>query len=178
MSHNSRKSIKVDQGPKPGGRFCLSQRSYSGASALRSGISEILIKPLNGSFSSKIKWIAQDADRPKTHTPNRKRPALLAHLHSRQIPARVIRRQSRNRRHPIKPQFGPLRLFLVNLVAAVRRDGWLASAGRALGAIFCGTSPGPAAFNLGFERKAEKSSDQDDASQQPDALDGQRSRNC
>jgi|SRR6516164_5189989 len=76
MSHNSRKSIKVDQGPKPGGRFCLSQRSYSGASALRSGISEILIKPLNGSFSSKIKWIAQDADRPKTHTPNRKRPAL------------------------------------------------------------------------------------------------------
>jgi len=31
------------------------ERAYSGARALRSGTSEILIRPLNGSFSSKIK---------------------------------------------------------------------------------------------------------------------------
>jgi hypothetical protein len=29
--------------------------SYKGARALRSGMSEIIIRPLNGSFSSKIK---------------------------------------------------------------------------------------------------------------------------
>ena len=33
----------------------LSERAYSGARALRSGMSEILIRPLNGSFISKIK---------------------------------------------------------------------------------------------------------------------------
>jgi hypothetical protein len=32
-----------------------SERAYSGARALRSGMSEILIRPLNGSFISKIK---------------------------------------------------------------------------------------------------------------------------
>ena len=31
------------------------ERAYSGARALRNGISEIIIRPLNGSFSSKIK---------------------------------------------------------------------------------------------------------------------------
>jgi hypothetical protein len=31
------------------------ERAYSGARALRNGISEIIIRPVNGSFSSKIK---------------------------------------------------------------------------------------------------------------------------
>jgi hypothetical protein len=39
----------------PGERGDASERAYSGARALRSGMSEILIRPLNGSFSSKIK---------------------------------------------------------------------------------------------------------------------------
>jgi hypothetical protein len=42
-------------GPITDIRFYPSQRAYSGARALRSGMSEILISPLNGSFSSKIK---------------------------------------------------------------------------------------------------------------------------
>jgi hypothetical protein len=40
--------------PKADIRF-PSERAYSGARALRNGISEIIIRPLNGSFSSKIK---------------------------------------------------------------------------------------------------------------------------
>src|SRR5262245_1372700 len=42
-------------GPKADIRFYRSERAYSGARLLRSGMSEILIRPLNGSFSSKIK---------------------------------------------------------------------------------------------------------------------------
>ena len=40
--------------PKADIRF-PGERAYSGARALRNGISEIIIRPLNGSFSSKIK---------------------------------------------------------------------------------------------------------------------------
>src|SRR5262249_61370373 len=36
-------------------RIHANERAYSGARALRSGMSEILIRPLNGSFNSKIK---------------------------------------------------------------------------------------------------------------------------
>ena len=42
-------------GPKADMGLCRSERAYSGARALRSGMSEILIRPLNGSFISKIK---------------------------------------------------------------------------------------------------------------------------
>ena len=45
----------VRYGPKADIRFYRSERAYSGARPLRSGMSEILIRPLNGSFSSKIK---------------------------------------------------------------------------------------------------------------------------
>jgi len=55
MSHNSWNSIKVDLRTTFGETLCSNQPAYKGARELRSGMSDILINPVNGSFSSKIK---------------------------------------------------------------------------------------------------------------------------
>jgi hypothetical protein len=53
--HKSGATRDVRYGPKADMCIYANERAYSGARALRSGTSEILIRPLNGSFSSKIK---------------------------------------------------------------------------------------------------------------------------